>query len=167
VRDLPETGGDVRLGDPSPAIPRLIDEDLERVVLRPLGPKPKRARQEVRLEDRLNDDPRGGLHDAVADSRNRQWPLLGRPAGLRNEHPASRERPVAAVPQIRGQLVKQPVNPVLLDVGDGLSVDAGRAPIGAHRLPRPLQDVPAVDLVIERMEPASGIGLGRPVERSL
>ena len=59
------------------------------------------------------------------------------------------------------------VDAVLLDVGDGLSVDAGRAAVGAHQLPRPLQNVSAVDLVIERVEPSSGIGLGRPVERSL
>jgi hypothetical protein len=32
---------------------------------------------------------------------------------------------------------------------------------------RPLRDVSAVDLVIERVEPSSGVGLGRPVERSL
>ena len=136
-------------------------------MLRALGAKPKRARQEVRLEDRLNDDPRGGLNDAVADSRNRQCPLLGRTAGLRDEHPAGRERPVAAFLQIRGQLVEQPADAVPLDVSDGLPVDASRATIGAHQLPRPLQDVPAIDLVIERMEPTSGIGLGRPVERSL
>src|SRR6266581_4111581 len=34
-----------------------------------------------------------------------------------------------------------------------------------HRLPR--QNVPAVDLVVERVEPSFGIGLGRPVQRSL
>jgi hypothetical protein len=39
-------------------------------MLRTLGAKPKRARQEVCLEDRLNDDPRGGLNDAVANRRD-------------------------------------------------------------------------------------------------
>ena len=77
---------------------------------------------------------------------NRQRPPLAA-AGLRDEHPAGRQRPVAAALQIRGQLVKQPVDAVPLDVGDGLSVDAGRATIGAHQRPRPLQDVSAVDLV--------------------
>lgn len=37
----------------------------------------------------------------------------------------------------------------------------------AHLEPSTLQDVPAMDFVIERMEPSSGVGLGRPVERSL
>jgi len=48
-----------------------------------------------------------------------------------------------------------------------LRANAGRATIGAHQLPRTLQNVSAVDLVVERVEPSPGIGLGRPVERSL
>ena len=36
-----------------------------------------------------------------------------------------------------------------------------------HLPPRPLQDVSAEDLVMERVKPSSGIGLGRPVKRSL
>ena len=166
VRNLPETVRDVRLCDPPPAVPRLINENLERVVLRSPGPKPKRARQKVRLEDRLNHDLRGSLDDTVADSGNRQRPPLTA-ARLRDEHPAGRPRSVAAVLQIRGQLVTELGDAVLLDVSDGLSVDASRALVGAHQLPRPLQDISAVDLVIERVEPTSGVGLGRPVERSL
>jgi hypothetical protein len=100
------------------------------------------------------------------DSRNRERPQLLTP-GLRDEHPARRERPPPPLLQIRGQLSEQSVNPVPLDISDGLLVDAGRATIGAHQLPRPLQDVPAVNLVVERVEPSLGIGLGRPVERSL
>jgi len=65
------------------------------------------------------------------------------------------------------QLVKELGGAVLLDVSDGLLVDAGPAAVGAHQLPRPFQDIFAVDLVIERLEPASGIGFGRPIERSL
>jgi hypothetical protein len=71
------------------------------------------------------------LDDAVADSRNRQWPLLGPAAGLRNEYPAGRERPVAAVLQIRSQLLEELGDAVLLDIGDGPSIDAGGATIGA------------------------------------
>jgi hypothetical protein len=33
--------------------------------------------------------------------------------------------------------------------------------------PRALQHVPAMDLVIQRVEPSPGVGLGRPVQRSL
>jgi hypothetical protein len=60
-----------------------------------------------------------------------------------------------------------PGNPVTFDIGNGLSVDAGRAAIAAHQLPRALQHVSAVDLVMERIEPSPGIGFGRPVQRAL
>ena len=136
-------------------------------MLRSPGPEPKRTRQKVRLENRLDHEPRGGLNDAVEDSRNRQRPLLGRPAGLGYVHPAGRQRTPPPLLQTRGQLVEQPGNAILLNVSDGLLVDAGRALVGAHQLPRTLQHVPPIDLVVERVEPSPGIGLGRPVQRSL
>ena len=132
VRNLSETVRDVRLSDPPPAVPRLINEHLQRVMLRSPGPEPKRARREVRLEDRLNHRLRGSLDDPVANPRDRQRPPLTA-ARLRDEHPAGRPRSVAAVLQIRRQLVKELGDAVLLDVGDGLTVDAGRAAIGAHQ----------------------------------
>ena len=78
-----------------------------------------------------------------------------------------RQRSPPSLLQIHGQLVKQPLNTMLLDIGDSGPVDTGRAPIGAHLPPRPLQDVPAEDLVIERVEPSPGSDLGRPVKRPL
>src|SRR5204862_2995 len=68
--------------------------------------------------------------------------------------------------QIRGQLVKDPGDAGLLDCGNVLSVAACRAAVGARQLPRALQNIPAVGLVVERVEPSPGIGLGRPVNRS-
>src|SRR5438105_3933883 len=62
---------------------------------------------------------------------------------------------------------KQSGHPVLLDLGQRGRIDARRAVVAAHLAPRPLQDVPAVDLVIQRVESSSGIGLGRPVKRML
>jgi hypothetical protein len=166
VRDRLETVGDVRLNNPSLAAPGLINENLKRIVLRAPGPKPERALEHVSLEDRLNDELRGCLNDPIADSRNRERPQLITP-GLRNEHPARGQRPPPPFPQIHDQLIEELGHAVLLDIGDGLLVDASRAVIGAHQLPRPLHNVPAGDLVIERVKPTSGIGLGRPVERSL
>jgi hypothetical protein len=135
-------------------------------VRRAPGPKPERALEHVSLKDRLNDDLDGCLNDPVTNRGNRERSQLIAP-GLRDEHPARGNRPPRPFLQIRGQLIEQPLNSVLLDIGDGLLIDAGGATIGAHQLPRPLQDVPAVDLVVERVEPSPGIGLGRPVKRSL
>ena len=71
------------------------------------------------------------------------------------------------IPKLRSQFIEESGDPVFLDVVDGPAVDARGAVVLAHLEPCTLQDVPAMDLVIERMEPSSGVGLGRPVERSL
>ena len=52
-------------------------------------------------------------------------------------------------------------------ISQGDLVDARRAVVTAHRIPRPLQDVFAVDLVSQRMEPPVRVSLGRPVEHML
>jgi hypothetical protein len=124
--------------------------------------KPERARLKVGFEDRLNDDLDGRLHDAVAYRGNRQRPQLVA-ARLGDKHPPRRQRAIAAVSQVRLELAEQAADAVALDLLDGLPVDAGRAAIAAHLAPRPLQDVPAEDLVMKRVETSPGIGLGRPV----
>jgi hypothetical protein len=86
---------------------------------------------------------------------------------LGDEHPPGRQGPIPSLLEGRGQLVKQPGNPVLLDIRQRDVVDASRAAIAAHLLPRPVQHVPAVDLVEQRMEPPGRVGLGRPVQRML
>src|SRR5664279_1800051 len=75
-----------------------------------------------------------------------------------------RHTPIA---KVVGQLIQEPVNPVFLNVGQGGRVDTRSAVVRAHRNPRPLQDVPAEDLVMQRVKPSSRIGLGRPVQRML
>ena len=166
VRNRGKAGSDVRLHHPPAALPGLINEHLQGIVRRPPRAEPEAARQEVRLEDRLKHDLRRSLHDPVTDSGNRQRPLLIR-ARLRDEHPPGRHRPVPPLPQLAGQLIKKPGHPVLLHGGQGGLVDARCAIIHAHLNPRAPQDVPAIDLVIQRVEPSSGIGLGRPVQRML
>jgi hypothetical protein len=60
---------------------------------------------------------------------------------LGDEYPAGGQRVVAAVLQVRGQLAEQPACAVLLDRGQSDPVDARRAAVAAHLLPRPLQDI--------------------------
>jgi DNA invertase Pin-like site-specific DNA recombinase len=71
-----KTVGDVGLHHPAATPPALIDEHLQGIVRRPPGAKPKRAVQHVGLEDRLEHDPQGRLHDPVAHRGDRQRPLL-------------------------------------------------------------------------------------------
>ena len=143
----------------------LIQEHLQLAVRRASRAEPERARQEVRFEDRLKHDLHRGLHDPVPNRRNRQRPPLLGPR-LRYEYLPGRQRAIGPRLQLRFQLVEQPGHPVPQPRPGGL-VDARRAVVAAHLTPRPLQDVPAVDLVIQRVEPSSGIGLGRPVKRML
>src|SRR5262249_14769575 len=158
---------DVRLHHPQPAPPSLVNNDLESVMRATPGPEPERARKEIRLEHRLQHSLQPGLPTPVTDRRNRQRALLPRLPRLRYEHPTRRQRPVPTVPQICGQLVKEPGNPVLLNLGQSGLIDARRAVVTTHRDPRPPQDVPAQDLVPQRVEPPPGISLGRPVQRML
>ena len=136
-------------------------------MLAPLRAEPETARGEIGLEDRLEHDLHRGLHDAVANRGNRQRPLLGR-SRLGDIHPPRRKRPIRPIPQFAGQLIKEPVDAVLLlDPVQGGPVDARCAIVGAHRDPRAPQDISAQDLVPQRMKPSPGIGLGRPVQRVL
>src|SRR5579872_5340213 len=88
-------------------------------------------------------------------------------SGLRSCCPAWGSVPAARAADATFPLAEQPGHPVLLDVSQGGLVDARRAIVAAHRIPRPLQDVLAVDLVSQRMKPPVRIGLGRPVQRML
>ncbi len=166
VRNRLETVGDVRLDHPPATPPGLIDEHLQGVVRRAFRAEPETARQRSRLRRpararsssppaRSGHGPSGSTAVAVLAAR------------LRDEHPPRRQRPPPPLPQIRGQLVEQPGHPVLLDIGQGGRVDARRAVVAAHLSPRPPQHVPAVDLVVQRVESTPGIGLGRPVQRML
>ncbi|MBB5792138.1 hypothetical protein HDA41_000102 [Streptomyces caelestis] len=58
-------------------------------------------------------------------------------------------------------------SPVLLDPPEISRVGARSAVVTTHRRPRMRQDIPAVGPVPQRVEPPSGIGLGRPVGRML
>jgi hypothetical protein len=87
--------GDVRLGYPPPAPPGPVNDDLERVVRRAPGAKPERALEHVGLEDRLDDDLHGRLHDPVTDRRDRERTTLRTPGfGMNTRRAGSgRQRP--------------------------------------------------------------------------
>src|SRR6266702_2612205 len=108
--------------------------------------------------------PKESLDNAALcrDRRNRQRPALGA-ARLGDQHLPRRH----GTPRPGLQLAGQPGHPVLLDIGQRGLVDARRAVVTAHRIPRPLQDILAVDLVPQRMEPSFRAGPGRPVKHML
>jgi hypothetical protein len=96
-------------------------------VLRPASrPEPVGARLKVSLEDRLQHQLEGGLHNSVADRRNSQPAQLT--AELGDQTLLDRHRPIAS----GTQLLSKPVQEVLdaqptFDVIGVLPIHAGRA----------------------------------------
>ena len=109
-----------------------------------------RARQEVRLEDRLEHDLRRCLHDPIAHRRDAQRPLLA--AFLLDVPPPHRLRSVPLRSQLGLDLCQQSSRAVALDVGEGLGIDPRRAAVRSHSLPRRPQDVIPVDAVVQSVE---------------
>ncbi len=166
MRNRRKTVGDVGFHDPAAAPPGLINEYLQgrRAPSAPGATRSCTAKSLPRRPARARSSrqPARPGHG----QRNRQRPLLAG-ARLRDEHPPGRQRPVPPLPQLRGQLAEQPGHPVLLSVRQADTVNASSAAVAAHILPRPVQHIPAADVVEQRMEPSARIGLGRPVKRML
>ena len=121
---------------------------------RSLGPKPERAVREVGLKQRLQDDLRRRLHHPILDGGDAERPRLGS-AGLRDLHPPHRQRPIALLAKLPFELVEERLDAPLFDLRDRGAVNPGRAAVLAHLQPRPLQHIPAVDAIPERVEPSA------------
>ena len=138
-------------------------------VLRPApGPKPVGARLEVGLEDRLQHQLEGGLHDPVADRRDAQPTLLA--AALGDQTLPDRCRPKAPGAQLLAELAQEPLNTQpAFDVIGVLPIHAGRArpSIGPHPLPRHHQRGRVTDYVVEVEEPPVLIVFCPPVQLAL
>ncbi len=152
---------------PTPTPPRLVDQNLQPTMRRPLGSKPEAARQHVRLKDRLEHDLHRGLHDPIPNRRDRQRPALSRARRFQNEHPPSRQRPIAAATQIRSQLVRSRATPysstsakVTLSIPGAPSLRRTRTH-ARHRT--------SLRRILSHNEwnSSPGISLGRPVKRML
>jgi hypothetical protein len=61
---------DVRIDDPSPPSPDFLPEPIQRLLRRPLGPVPVGTVEEIRLEDRLEDELRRRFDDAIPECRH-------------------------------------------------------------------------------------------------
>ena len=128
-------------------------------------PEPVRARSEVGFKDRLQHHLGGGLSHAVPHRRDAQRSLFA--ICFRDPHPPHRVRSVAARPQVGRQLGQESFGPVLLNLLDGLLIHAGCPSVGFDLAPRSGQDVLAVHLVVERMEPPRSTRLRGPIQGAL
>ncbi len=131
------------------------------------GPKPIACRQEVGLEDRLQDQLRRGHDHPVAHARDPKRPGTTRLPRFGDMDPPQRRRPVGPGPKRCREVAEEGRHPGRLDVGDGDPIGAGRPSVCSHLVPGPEQDVAAGDLVVQGMEPALRLLLGTAVEHTL
>src|SRR5205814_7104944 len=96
---------------------------LERLRRRAAGPKPVRAVLEPDLEDRLQDQLRRRLHDAISHRRNPERSLLFS-IGLRYVPSQDRLRLVLVLAQLGLDRFEEALHSVLLDRRDRLGIDA-------------------------------------------
>jgi site-specific DNA recombinase len=101
---------------------------------RALGPEPKRAVQEVGLEEWLEDQLGGLLAHPVCDSRDAQW-AFG-PIGLWNLHPAYWCRAVDACTEALLEIGDHPLFPIGLHRSDGDLIHPRCSTIGSDTPPR-------------------------------
>ena len=169
MRNRRKAVGDVGLHDPAAAPPGLINEYLQGIVRRAPRAEPEAARQKVRLEDRLEHDLRGSLHDPVADSRRSTaaccslepgFGMNTRRAGS-GRYRSSSSSSAASSPSSRDT----PYSSASAKAGHGQCPAAPRLRrTSSHALPK---HILAADLAGQRMEPSVRIGLGRPVKHML
>ena len=120
---------------------------------------------EVRLEDRLQHQFRGGLHHAVPDRRDAEWSLAA--AGLRDHHPSHRLGLIRLGSQFRLDAGQPVLQPRRLDRREAHAINAWCALVGAHQVIRMAQNVRAVDLVVEQVEPEVRLRLRLEIELPL
>src|ERR687898_1989 len=138
MRDLVEARGDVALHRPLVAV-RWAGEgaDLgDRVVRAPVGSKPVRAGQEVRLEDRFEHQLQRGLHYPVSHGGDPQPALL--PVRLRDHPFAHGKRTELSSLQLIADLGEERIHSAPLFDSEGrVTVHAGGsgAPVAPHPLP--------------------------------
>ena len=139
------------------ALPKQGQHRLDRIARAAFRPIAVRGRIQIRFEDRLQHQLRGGLHHPVPDRRDTEWTLAA--AGLWDHHPPHRLAPI----RLRTQFLAQPGQPVLqarrFDLIERDPVHAWRAFVGARQVVRVVQDVRSPDLVIQDVEPETRLGL--------
>ena len=151
VRDTVEIAGQIgvhHLAMPRAHMPMDLPDGVQGTVVRPVGVL---LRREVGLEDRLQDQHHRHLRHAVPDRTDTQRALLA--ITFRDEHTAHRVRSIRSLSQFGRQFVEPSVPPVRLDVLEGLAVHPRGAVVGATAQVGELQDVPAIHLVVQPVEP--------------
>ncbi len=129
--------------------------------LRP-GRVPVGCLAQVGLEDRLQDELGRRLDHTISDRGDTQWPLTT--SWLGYQHPPYGLGPIRLPLQLALQLLEPALLAVRFNLFEGLSVHSCGALL-LLRLPERLrQDIPSMDLVVQRVEPELRLRLGLRVQ---
>jgi hypothetical protein len=126
VIDRAEAVTDIGVQHPFAAPVGLDPHGVARLVGRALRAEPVAVRQEVGLEDRLQDQLRRCHGHPVTHRRNAERPGLARLTRLGDVDPAQRRRPVGPGPKRCREVLEERCHPGRLDLGDGDPIHAGR-----------------------------------------
>ena len=168
MRDFVEAGFDVAFHDPLIRAGGEVVHLGHRVVSPAVRAEPVGAREEIRLEDRLQHQFQGGLGDPVTDGGDPQVADLA--ARLGNRSPPHRQGAEGTGLEISPQFRQEPLHPPHgLDVVGGLAVHPSRARplIAPHPIPRDQQERGIGDEIKQIIEPAMRIITGPTVQLGL
>src|SRR3954451_19866592 len=144
------------------ALPKQDQHRLDRIARATFRPIAERARVQIRFEDRLQHQFRGGLYNPVPYRWDTERSFAA--AGLRDHHPPHWLAPI----RLRTQLLAQSGQPVLqarrLDLFERDPVHTWRAFVGAGQIVCVGKDVCSPDLVVQDVEPETRLGLRLFVE---
>ena len=163
-RDASEVVADVGVQHVVAALRTLLAQGLERHRRAAPWPEAVRARKEIRLENRLQHQLRRHLHHPVSHRRDAQWPLLS--VCLRDVPTQHRRRSVLACAERGLDRFDEARDPLLFDRRERHCIDARRAPVLSHSLPRLDEDVTPADAVVQRVEAPARLLLGSDVQPS-
>lgn len=166
MRETAETVRDVGVQHPLPTPVGFDPDHLKSLVSRAPRAEPEARRQEVRLEDRFEDDLRRRHDHPVANGGDGERPILPR-LRLRDVDSPQRGRSIALPLECCGDLREELVDPGLLDGVDRDPVRSRSPSVCTDLAPGPLQDVAAGDVLIQGMEAAVRVLLGTAVKHAL
>jgi hypothetical protein len=143
-----------------PAFMQVISNLIKGSVSTTPGAKTVRAVHKIGLKYRLDHQQCGRLDHAIPDTGNAQRPLFA--VGFGNVYSQNRRWTIpAAAKRLLDLVDKRRHSPALrFNTADTDAVNPGCSLLGSHPLPGRLQNVPAKDAVIERVEPKQRLSLG-------
>ena len=165
VGDAVEISAQIRVDHFGIPAPQQILHALDRVQGASVGPVGVLLRLQVGFEDGFQEQDRRHLHHAIPDRRDTKRSLLA--IGLRDVNPTDRLGAIGSAPESFREQFQPSVQPVRLDVLEGLAVYSRSSAVGSAAVVGMTQDIFAVHFVVQRVEPLVGRSFGLGVQRRL